>query len=116
MTSEAEPDFEGEARGEARRVSEPDERLAQIRARSTERHDAYDSDTRWLLRYVDMLREDNTQLRKRRTSFEHKVFTVVTLLWGLAVIGVIAYDVYLQTSYEVIHAVNAWNLYENVKP
>ena len=56
MTSEA------EAQPEKRPVGEPDERLAQIRARSAERYDAYDSDTGWLLRYVDMLREDNAQL------------------------------------------------------
>ena len=51
MTQAAEP--------EKRPMGEPDERLAEIRARSTKRYDAYDSDTRWLLRYVDMLREDN---------------------------------------------------------
>ena len=112
MTSEAEPDFEGEAR----RVSEPDERFAQIRARSTERHDAYDSDTRWLLRYVDMLREDNAQLRSRRTSFEHKMFTVTTLLMGMAVVGAIAYDIYIQPhqelfsgcTYSTPHSCTAW--------
>ncbi len=87
----------------------PDERLAEIRARSTERFDAYDSDTRWLLRYVDMLRKDNEQLRTRRTSFEHKMFTVVTVLVGLAVIGVIAYDIYLQPSYEILRAGAAWS-------
>src|SRR3712207_9203633 len=54
----------------------PDERLTEIRAKSTERFDGYDSDTRWLLRYVDMLRKDNEQLRTRRTSFEHKMFSV----------------------------------------
>ena len=47
------------AEPEKRPMGEPDERLAEIRARSTKRYDAYDSDTRWLLRYVDMLREDN---------------------------------------------------------
>ena len=95
-SSEAEP----EKRSCAKRAEQgenhsplPDERLAEIRARSTERYDAYDSDTRWLLRYVDMLREDNTQLRSRRTSFEHKVFTIVTVVVGIAAIGVIAYNI-----------------------
>jgi hypothetical protein len=80
-------------------VREPDERLAEIRARSTERYDSYDSDTRWLLRYVDMLREDNGRLRKQSLSFETKVFTAAIVLVGLAVVGVIAYDLYLQPSH-----------------
>ena len=98
MPQEAQPE---------RRVSEPDERLAEIRARSTERYDSYDSDTRWLLRYVDMLREDNTRLRKQNLSFETKVFTTAIVLVGLAVVGVIAYDLYLQPSDEIFHAGSA---------
>ncbi len=89
-------------------MDETDERLTEIRARSTERYDSYDSDTRWLLRYVDMLREDNAQLRKQRLSFETKIFTVATLLVGLAVVGIIAYDLYLQPSYEIFRAGAAW--------
>ena len=118
-SSEAEP----EKRSCAKRAEQgenhsplPDERLAEIRARSTERYDAYDSDTRWLLRYVDMLREDNTQLRSRRTSFEHKVFTIVTVLVGIAVIGVIAYNIYIlpqrtffdRCTYSAPHACTSW--------
>jgi hypothetical protein len=80
---------------------EPDERLAEIRTKSAKRYDAYDSDTRWLLRYVDMLRKDNGQLRKRRTSFEHKMFTVATLFMGFAVVGAIAYNLYLQPGQEL---------------
>jgi uncharacterized membrane protein YcjF (UPF0283 family) len=95
VTSERMSDS-SEAEPEKRPTGEPDERLVEIRARSTERYDAYDSDTRWLLRYVDVLREHNEQLTKQRTSFEHKVFTTATLLVGLAVVGVIAYNVYVQ--------------------
>jgi hypothetical protein len=96
VTQEAEP--------EKRLAGEPDERLAEIRARSTERYDAYDCDTRWLLHYVDMLREHDGQLTKRRLSFETKMFTTATLLVGLAVVGVIAYDLYLQPAYEISRA------------
>ena len=79
----------------------PDERLAEIRARSTKRYDAYGSDTRWLLRYVDMLRKDNEQLRTRRTSFEHLVFTAVTILVGIGMVGAIAYNIYVQPTQEL---------------
>jgi hypothetical protein len=79
---------------ENRPARDPDEHLARIRAGSTRLHEwdsilssearepssdgyggseAADSDTRWLLRYVEMLREDNEKLRKHRRSFEHKV-------------------------------------------
>jgi hypothetical protein len=95
------------------------ERLAQIRATSTERFDGYDSDIRWLLRYVDMLRKDNEQLRKRRTSFEHKMFTAVIVLVGIGVLGAIAYNIYVQPgqellryaegcTYERLHSCAAW--------
>jgi hypothetical protein len=101
----------------------PDERLAQIRARSTERYDAYDSDARWLLRYVDMLRQDNEQLRERRISFEHKIFTLATLFVGLAVIGAIAYHGYVQPTqelfpectYQTYHSCAAW-LWDYAEP
>ncbi len=107
----------------------PDERLAQIRARSTERYDASsadssaDNDTHWLLRYVDALREHNEQLTKQRTSFEHKVFTTATLLVGLAVVSVIAYNVYVQPTqelfpgctYQTYHSCAAW-LWDYAEP
>jgi 1,4-dihydroxy-2-naphthoate octaprenyltransferase len=48
------------------------------------------------------------RLRKQRLSFETKIFTVATLLVGLAVVGVIAYDLYLQPAYEIFHACAAW--------
>jgi hypothetical protein len=113
--TEAEPEKRPAGQGENLSPL-PDERLAQIKARSTERHDSYDSDTRWLLRYVDVLRQDNVGLRKRRTSFEHKMFTAVILLVGLAVMGVIAYDLYLQPQQEFLpgctygtyHSCAAW--------
>jgi hypothetical protein len=97
-------------------LREPDERLAEIRAKSIERYDAYDSDTRWLLRYVDMLLKDNGQLRRRRTSFEHKMFTVVILVVGIAMIGAIAYNIYIQPQQELFpgctystpHSCTAW--------
>jgi hypothetical protein len=118
VTSEAEAQPEKPGSLAPSEAGDPDERLAEIRARSAQRYEwdkilslddsyydsCYDSDTRWLLRYVDMLREDNKQLRKRRTSFEHKVFTIATLLVGLAVVGVIGYDLYLQPAYEIVHA------------
>ena len=111
------------AEPEKRPTGEPDERLAEIRARSTERYDAYDNDTRWLLRYVDMLREDNAGLRKRRTSFEHKMFTVATVLVELAVVGAIAYNVYVQPTqelssectYQTYHSCAAW-LWDYAEP
>ncbi len=37
------------------------------------------------------------------------MFTVVTVLVGLSVIGVIAYDIYLQPSYEILRAGAAWS-------
>ena len=114
-SSEAEPEKRAAEQGENHSPL-PDERLAEIKARSTERYDAYDSDTRWLLRYVDALRQDNVGLRKRRTSFEHKMFTAVILLVGLAVMGVIAYALYLQPQQEFLpgctygtyHSCAAW--------
>ena len=94
----------------------PDERLTEIRAKSTERFDGYDSDTRWLLRYVDMLRKDNEQLRTRRTSFEHKMFSVVILVAGIAMLGAIAYNIYIQPqeelfpgcTYSTPHSCTSW--------
>ena len=114
----------GEAKGENPRLEFesfkpsplPDERLTEIRTRSAERFDAYDSDTRWLLRYVDMLRKDDLELRKRRTSFEHKMFTAVIVLVGMGVLGAIAYNVYVQPTQELFpgctygtyHSCAAW--------
>jgi hypothetical protein len=100
-------------------------RLEEIRSRSYEHHDdrgenlsPSDSDTRWLIRYVDLLRNDNAALRKRRTSFEHKVFSAMIVVVGLAMIGVIAYNIYIQPTQELFpseactystwHACAAW--------
>ncbi len=92
------------------------ERLEEIKSRSYGRHDDYDSDTRWLLRYVDLLRNDNIELRRKRTSFEHKMFTVVILVVGVAMMGAIAYNIYIQPQQELFpgctfstpHSCTAW--------
>jgi hypothetical protein len=68
-------------------------------------------------------RPANAGLRKRRTSFEHKMFTVATVLVGLAVVGAIAYNVYVQPTqelfpectYQTYHSCAAW-LWDYAEP
>ncbi len=72
---------------------------------------------------MDALREHNEQLTKQRTSFEHKVFTAVILLMGVAVVGAIAYNVYVQPTqelfpectYQTYHSCAAW-LWDYAEP
>jgi hypothetical protein len=72
-----------------------------------------------LLREVATLRRRNEELMRRRTSFEHKVFTAAIVVVGLAVIGAIAYNIYVQPTQDLfahlpgctlesIHTCGAW--------